>query len=81
MFCEKQGFDFDYHNIGDDWGTINIGDYYFYLGDIRKDIDNDAPKGLIIEWYWQSLEHYEKVGTNQGGVNYDHYITGARFDL
>lgn len=70
LFCTKQDIDPDHHNI-DNWGTINIGEYFFYMGDIRTDIDKNAPKGIIVEWYWQAIE--------DSSINYQSYVMGARF--
>ena len=55
-FCKKQEMFFDYW-VADEIGIIcQIGDYFFNFDDIRFDIDNDIPKGKIIDWYDEQLE-------------------------
>jgi hypothetical protein len=75
-FCVKQDMNL-FHWIGCDVGeTVNIGDYYFNFDDIRRDIDQNVPVGVILDWYNESLEaHYE----NETQINYRSYLMGARF--
>lgn len=77
-FCKKHGFDPECADwVGNDPGTIvSIGDYYFDFQDIKHDIDNNVPKGKMIEYYDYSLEEYMNTGSH--GVNYRAFLKGAR---
>lgn len=77
-FCKKHGFDpDDAYWVADDPGTIvSIGDYCFDFQDIKHDIDNNVPKGKMIEYYDYSYEKY--VTTGNSGVNYRSFILGMR---
>jgi len=55
MFCAKQGVEIEFP--GNDW--YQIGDAMISLGMIRVDIDNEAPKGKIFEWYWKWIDQDE----------------------
>ena len=77
-FCVKQGFDYeptDTWVAGNAGDCDNVGDFYFGFDEIRYDIDNDIPKGKIIEWYDYTLE------TSMLGlplrINYPSYCKGA----
>ncbi|NJL75308.1 MAG: hypothetical protein HC892_10020 [Saprospiraceae bacterium] len=73
-FCNKQGFDFDHLGLNDSVGIMFFDDYYaFSLDDIRLDIDSKQPKGLIIQYYNDSVEYYPKI------INYKSYCMGLRF--
>ena len=72
IFCEKQGMDNEGW-VGDFVGGIAIcSDFYFNISDIIIDIDTDQPKGSIINWYFDNLEHPEKH------INYYSYSKGLR---
>ena len=77
-FCVKQGFDYEPNDTwvaGNAGDYANIGDFYFSFEEIRYDIDNDIPKGKIIEWYDYTLE------TSMLGlplrINYPSFCKGA----
>ena len=75
-FCKKQEIDMIFKDaenwvIKDKGGIIDICDMFLSFDDIRLDIDQEAPKGLIIEWYWAN--DYEKQS-----INYYSYIKGLR---
>lgn len=73
-FCEKQGLDFEYW-VGDHVGEVAcFGDVFLNFDDIVHDLKNNAPKGLIIDWYFQQLENKNQK------INYRSYIMGARFE-
>ena len=58
-FCIKQGFDYEPDDTwvaGNAGDCANVGEFYFGFDEIRYDIDNDIPKGKIIEWYDYCLE-------------------------
>lgn len=72
-FCEKQDLDFEYW-AGDCVGEVAcFGDIFLNFDDIIHDLKNDAPKGLIIDWYFEQLDN-ERIN-----INYRSYIMGARF--
>ena len=76
-FEEKHETDFDYF-VGDDiLGIAVIGDMYLNISDIIYDIDNELPKDLTIEWYWNQVEHYENDSDQK--INLKSYAMGARF--
>ena len=71
LFCKKQDVDADGW-IGDLKGGINcFSDAFLSFDDIRTDIDLEVPKGMIFNWYWDSVES----GLN---INYQSYIRGLR---
>ena len=77
-FCVKQGFDYEPNDTwvaGNAGDCANIEDFYFSFEEIRYDIDNDIPKGKIIEWYDYTLE------TSMLGlplrINYPSFCKGA----
>ena len=58
-FCVKQEFNYEPDDAwvaGNAGDCANVGDFYFGFDEIRYDIDNDIPKGKIIEWYDYTLE-------------------------
>lgn len=75
-FCRKQDLDFDdVHWIG---GTIGgvfmVADFYFDFSDIVYDINSKQPKGLILKWDWETVEHSPKI------INYYSYTKGLRYE-
>lgn len=71
VFCEKQEMYVDFW-VGDKIGEIcSIGDMFLNFTDIKTDIDTEQPKGLISEWFWQTVEKDLKC-------NYEHYTMGYR---
>ena len=73
VFCEKQDLEIDYW-VGDKVGEIVFftADYFFNFTDILIDIDSDCKKGLILEWYNDSVDFDFKI-------NYRSYIKGLRY--
>lgn len=74
-FCSKHDLDFD------GWTGIAIGEIAYFedgtafeFSDIRLDIDNDCPKGLILQWYSDSYNNPDKT------INYYSYSKGLRFN-
>lgn len=77
-FCVKQGFDYEPEYAwvaGNAGGCANVGDFYFSFDEIRYDIDNDIPKGKIIEWYNYCLE--TSMLDLPLRINYPSYCKGA----
>lgn len=74
-FCNKQGLEFE-HWIGDNIGGIAcFGDIFYYnLQDVIWDVNSKQPKGLIIEWLYDSINNPEK------SINYYSYSKGFRFN-
>ena len=76
-FCDKQDLYFEYAVLDDLGGMLCFSNEYFINFDnIRLDIDEDAPKGLILDWHEKSLKHYEKKN-----INYYSYLKGARYEV
>ena len=70
-FCEKQDMSFEGW-VGDHIGQIALcSDFYFNMTDIVLDLKKNAAVGLIVDWYYDNVEH-EKV------INYNSYIMGLR---
>lgn len=77
-FCIKQGYHYEADDAwvaGNAGGCATIGDYVFGFDEIRYDIDNDIPKGKIIEWYDYTLETSELDLPLR--INYPSYCKGA----
>lgn len=73
-FCKKQGLEFEYW-AGDCVGEIAcFGDIFLNFDDIVHDLKNNAPKGLIIDWYFEQSDNENQI------INYRSYIMGARFE-
>lgn len=81
-FAKKQGLRFEY------WIADNVGetacfnaDCSFNFSDIVYDIDTRQPKGLIIKWQNESIEHYVKYKEtyDYANINYYSYSKGLRF--
>lgn len=73
LFCQKQGFSMaDTFWVADQPGTVAACgmDYYFGMDDIIADLEEDAPPGKIIEWYYM-LEDLDYR------VNYRHWLHGC----
>ncbi len=51
-------------------------DYYFSFDKIKYDVDNNCPKGAILEWYSHTLEY--AMNKKYGTVNYQSYLMGVR---
>lgn len=72
LFCKKQEVFADGW-IGEIKGGINcFADAYLSFEDIRIDLELDAPKGLIFEWFWDNVENEGKE------INYYSYVKGLR---
>ena len=77
-FCIKQGYLYEQDDAwvaGNAGGCATIGDYVFGFDEIRYDIDNDIPKGKIIEWYDYTLE--TSMLDLPLRINYPSYCKGA----
>ena len=78
-FTKKQGFEHP------EWcseidGIYLFADYYLRFAEIKTDIDMNAPKGLIIKWYYDSIDDQERTPERcVPSVNYTNYIKGVRF--
>jgi len=56
-FEDKHDCEFDFW-VADKIGEIaTFGDYFFDFRDIRADLEEDAPKYLIWEWYDEQIEN------------------------
>ena len=52
------------------------GDVYIDFMDVKRDIDRNAPKGLIFQWYDESKE-FDLLPR----INYRSYLMGLRFNM
>ena len=78
MFCQKQDMEFGWwiaDRIGE-WAVF--GDYSFTFSDIKFDVENQLPKGFILEWYDRMLEN-GSIGKST--CNYETYakLNGPRY--
>ncbi len=71
----KQESNFEFF-VGDNpTGIASFGDILcFNISDIYYDLKSNQPKGRIIEWLYESLEHENQT------INYRSYCMGARFE-
>lgn len=78
LFCEKHDFDADSNDVywvaNDIGGVAAIGDYYVNMGDMRLDIDKDAPTDEFFQWYDYSVEAYS-LGLS--APNYKSWLMGC----
>ena len=76
-FLRKQGYE-DYEFTDEACQIVEISDMYLNIDDIFFDLQNNAPEGLIFEWYDKSLEDHDKTGKLR--INYRSYYMGLRFE-
>jgi hypothetical protein len=76
-FCNKQGIEFDGW-VGNEIGGIAsfISQYFFNFSDIVWDVNSKQPKGLILKWQDDCVNHVENLGKS---INYFSYSKGIRF--
>lgn len=73
-FCEKQEMTNEGW-VGDEVGGIAVcSDFFFNLRDIAYDINANQPAGLIVNWYYESVENHPKE------INYFSYCMGLSFE-
>lgn len=72
-FENKHDVSFEFAVADDLMNMLCFDPYYFDITDVIKDIDNDYPKGLIIDWHEDSIEFYPKQ------INFESYAKGLRF--
>lgn len=74
-FEKKHKLTFDSAVGNDLMGVLNFGCTSFYsMSDIIEDIDNKYPKGLILQWHEDTIEHYPKC------INLRSYAMGLRYE-
>jgi hypothetical protein len=77
LFEEKHEIDFDYWIGGQVGDLASFNEYYaFNIHEIKEDIDNDYPAGLILQWVADNTENVD-YGTN---INLKSYAMGLRYD-
>lgn len=74
-FENKHELTFD-SAVGDDlMGVLDFGcTEFFSMSDIIEDIDNKYPKGLILQWHEDTIEHNPKY------INLRTYAMGLRYE-
>ena len=70
-FCEKQDVEIEYWVADDPSGICEIADLFINFNDMRLDIDENIPVGLIFEYYSEQLDFFVE--------SYDKNIEGASF--
>lgn len=78
-FSAKQELKFDFWVSDDVGGIAFLSDYSFNFSDIKYDIDNGCPKGLIISWYNDSVDYAMEDDANKT-INYHSYYKGLRYE-
>lgn len=76
-FCKKQELDYSCN----DWvggakgigGFVCINDMYISYEDIRFDVDNEVPMGVIVDYYYYSIDNYDHENAGVP-LNYEHFI-------
>jgi len=63
--------------VGDEIGETAefYGDVYINFMDVKRDMDNQAPKGLIFDW-WEDSMKFDLLPR----INYKSYLMGLRYD-
>lgn len=76
-FAKKHEVDFEFW-VGDEVGGVACfnSEYFFNFDDIRHDIDNNIPKGLISDWQNDTVE-YNLHGMKS--INFKSYAIGLRY--
>ncbi len=64
--------------VGDEIGETAefYGSVYLNFMDIKRDMDNQAPKGLIFQW-WDESVAFDLLPR----INYKSYLMGLRFNM
>lgn len=77
-FAEKHDLRFEFWVADDVGDTACFGDYFFHLDDMRYDLDNDLPKGMVIEWYEQLSGEHINLPSWANGLRPEHLTTPTR---
>ena len=73
-FEKKHDCYFEYAVVDDLMGVICFGDVLFFdIADIIYDIDTKQPKGLIIDWLYDSINQDKYI-------NFQSYSKGLRYE-
>ena len=74
LFEEKQELDFEFF-VNDDHSGVACfsNEYYFNIKDICKDVFEEQPKGLIVQWQEDCIKYENQK------INYNSYAMGLRF--
>ena len=74
-FEAKHELTFDSAVGNDLMGVLDFGCTNFYnMSDIIQDIDNEYPKGLVLQWHEDTIEHHPKY------INLSSYAMGFRYE-
>jgi hypothetical protein len=72
-FCDKQEMDFNGWIADVVGGVAECNNFTFNFHDIVWDVNGNAPIGLIVDWYYESVANYPK------SINYFAYTKGLRY--
>lgn len=73
-FEKKHDLTFEFAVSDDLMGVISFGDVLFFnINDIVYDIDTKQPKGLIIDWLYDSINQDKYI-------NFQSYSKGLRYE-
>lgn len=79
-FSDKQEMEFSSW-VGDEVGGVGwFNDFTLDFADVKYDIDNNIKKGLIVDWYYESVDAAMSKAKRQV-INYKSYCMGLRFDM
>jgi hypothetical protein len=73
-FENKQDLNFEWAINDDLLECLAFGDYFFSIEQIVIDIDQDLPKGLILQWHNDRIKHEGRT------INLRSYAMGLRYD-
>ncbi len=82
-FCQKQEMYFEYWADNEDQQIACFGDVLFFnFSEIEYDLRTNQPKGLIVQYCYDSLEANQDLEHEKRiFINYQSYCMGARYDL
>lgn len=70
-FCKKQDMEFNGWVAGEVGEICEINDFCFIFHDVKRDIDQNVEKGLIIDWYYGCVE-------SGGEINYRTWLKAKK---
>jgi len=75
-FCKKHDTYFEYAVNDNLLDVICIGDSFFNIDDLIKDLDNKCPKDVIWNWYSETID---RAMENKQTMNFNSWVGGLRY--
>ena len=80
IFTKKHNLEFDYWVSNEVGGIASFSQYYlFCFEEIVFDLKNNAPQGLIVQWYNETVKYITESGNNTK-INFGAYKMGFRYE-